>query len=383
MKALIYFPENKMAPKGGPAGYLYNLVHELKKNSDSYEVLPASESLSDNKKIRDAIPKRIKDIRRAWRFTKLYQKKTKPSVNLNEYDVVHFHSTEDLYYCREALEEYKGTVVLTSHSPCVYHQELLGRLNPLDVKLFKKKLKSLEQLDMYAFNRADKIIFPCEEAEEPYYHTWEQYKNIRQKDKYYYVPTGIKGCHGKVSRAEIRKQYGIPEDAFVVSYVGRHNAIKGYEDLKEIGKELLKDKNVWFLIAGKEGPLYRLQNEQWIEIGWTTDPHSYIAASDVFLLPNKETYFDLILLEVLSLGVPVIMSNTGGNQYFKKYGLQSLMTYENVTDAVEQVKKLQQVSKKERMDLGMQNLQLFQNEFTVEVFAKNYANTIESFVEEK
>ena len=62
-----------------------------------------------------------------------------------------------------------------------------------------------------------------------------------------------------------------------------------------------------------------LKTDHWIEVGWTNDPHSLIAASDVFVLPNHETYFDLILLEVLSLGVPVVMSRTGGNKFFEQF----------------------------------------------------------------
>ena len=30
MKVLIYFPENQLSPKGGPAGYLYNLKQQIK-----------------------------------------------------------------------------------------------------------------------------------------------------------------------------------------------------------------------------------------------------------------------------------------------------------------------------------------------------------------
>ena len=140
--------------------------------------------------------------------------------------------------------------------------------------------------------------------------------NFEKKKKHRYMPTGIVGCKAKVNREDFRKKYGIPDNAFVISYAGRHNEIKGYADLKKLGEKLLADKNVYFLIAGKEEPMTGLKNDHWIEVGWTNDPHSLIAASDVFVLPNHETYFDLILLEVLSLGVPVVMSRTGGNKYF-------------------------------------------------------------------
>ncbi len=41
----------------------------------------------------------------------------------------------------------------------------------------------------------------------------------------------------------------------MVSYVGRHNEIKGYADLKKMGEKLLNNQNTYFLIAGKEEPM--------------------------------------------------------------------------------------------------------------------------------
>ena len=86
------------------------------------------------------------------------------------------------------------------------------------------------------------------------------------------MPTGIVGCKAKVNREDFRKKYGIPDNAFVISYAGRHNEIKGYADLKRLGEKLLADKNVYFLIAGKEEPMTGLKNDHWIEVGWTNDP---------------------------------------------------------------------------------------------------------------
>ena len=40
----------------------------------------------------------------------------------------------------------------------------------------------------------------------------------------------------KVNREDFRKKYGIPDNAFVISYAGRHNEIKGYADLKRLGE---------------------------------------------------------------------------------------------------------------------------------------------------
>lgn len=384
-KLLIYFPESKLAPKGGQAGYLYNLkkgLDQLRKK----EIIPTDISfyntapvrIEDNTKLRNAIPPRILEIRRALNDAHLLKKSFPIDPSLYEYDMIHFHWTEEMYLNRKFLEDYKGKVILTSHSPCVMYKEKIEKLNPKDYKMLKTKIDCLEEMDRYAFERADYVIFPCKEAEEPYFHTWDAYASIRKADKYRYMTSGIVGCKAKVNRLEIRAKYNIPENAFVVSYAGRHNEIKGYGDLKEIGIGMLNEKDVYFLIAGKEEPMKGIKSDHWIEVGWTDDPHSLIAASDVFILPNHETYFDLVLLEVLSLGIPVVLSLTGGNKYFKQFGKKGLMFYTTLDEAKQTLRNFRWLPKEVRNERGKELVELFEKYFSVEPFTRKYLEIIKT-----
>lgn len=381
-KLLIYFPEKKLKPIGGQAGYLFNLKKGLQYIKDMKDIQidfynNAPDRFEDNSKLKNMIPKRILEFRRAIKDATFLKKKFEIDKSLYDYDLIHFHWTEEMYLNRDFLKNYKGTVILTSHSPCVMYKEKINKLNPFDYKLLKKWVDKLEEIDAYAFNRADYIIFPCKEAEEPYFNTWSSYAKLRKDFKYKYLPTGIIGCHSKINKYEYRKKYNIPKNAFVVSYVGRHNVIKGYEDLKKIAKKYLnKHKDVYFLIAGKEEPIKRLKNDRWIEVGWTDDPHSVITASDVFILPNKETYFDLILLEVLSLGIPVILSETGGNKYFKKFKCSAIKLYSTLKEAETSIDYFANASKKSLESMSKEILTIFNDNFTAEKFAKGYLNII-------
>ena len=58
---------------------------------------------------------------------------------------------------------------------------------------------------------------------------------------------------------------------------------------------LNENKEVYIVTAGV-GDIKSPSHERWIDIGWTSDPGAVINASDVFVLPNNRTYFDLILL---------------------------------------------------------------------------------------
>lgn len=387
MKTLIFFDKKLLKPVGGPTGYLYNLEQELiKQKVNDIEFLDIKE-----KKIKTffkMLPNNVQNYYRKFKKYKnrnkilkdiLDEKDKKTNIELDKYDMIHFHSAKSMYMVKDSLNNYKGKVIFTSHTPKVSYKEIIEDDTPKKEYLkFKDKYDRLKIIDEYAFNRADYIIFPVEEAEECYYNTWEKYKEIKEnnKDKYKYIPTGIMPIDIENNTMDIRKKYNIPENAFVVSYVGRHNEIKGYDKLKEIAEIVLKNNsNIYFLIAGKEEPIKGLENERWIEIGWTNKPYEIINASDLFILPNKETYFDLVLLEVMAIGKPVLLTYTGGNKYYKKFDDSGLFYYDysNVDEAAN---KIQVISKLNTKELGEKNKKIFKENFTIEIFAKKYIKTL-------
>ena len=378
-RVLIYYPENRLAPVGGPAGYLYNLKAALDAGADDglqIDFLPAAQASGTvHGFLKRHAPERAQALVRALKMARLHQMRETPAAELSRYDAVHFHATQDLYACREALKAYTGQVILTSHTPCASFREKLDRLHPLDRRLLARQLETLERIDRYAFTRADWILFPCEEAEEPYFHTWPTYAAIRDPRKHIFVPTGIRPCRAQMTRAAVRETYGIPQDAFVVSFVGRHNEIKGYAELRAIGERLLSE-NVWFLVAGREAPMRGPKHPHWIEAGFTRDPHSLIRAADVFVLPNRETYFDLVMLEALSLGQIVLASNTGGNRYFARYASPGILLFGDRDEAVAGIRTVMRMDRDAVARAESANAALFQREFTAERFCREYVEAL-------
>lgn len=386
---LIYLYKDNLAPIGGHHGYNYNLNCQLKKmgvsnihfietNNGNFEGYKKGLNSIKNKKIKNFLIV-LKNFIRKGQL--MYGRNHHAVVDLKQYDIVHFQSTYWMYACRDSLKEYKGKVILTSHSPTLLSKEIIDS----ELTVFEKRhmmwyYKRLIKMDEYAFNRADYVVFPCEEAEEPYYHAWNQFAEVKEKNahKFKYMLSGIEPCAPKVSRVAVRKKYCIPENAFVLCYVGRHNEIKGYDILKKIGEKVLEDSDVYILVAGREEPLKRYFHERWIEIGWTNDPHSLIAASDALVLPNRETYFDLVMLEVLSLGSLVVASATGGNRYYDRLMPNGVFLYNNIEEAISVIKKVKLMGKDEKERLKGLNYKLYKDYFTSEIFAKNYVKLIES-----
>lgn len=394
-RVLIYYKENQLKPIGGPAGYLHSLSSGLRNNQDDnieISFLPGEDKnsafieyskTSKNRliKILLAAYRRFKHVRYALRV--LTQTKTSP-IDLSQYDAIHFHRTSDIFFLRNELQEYKGKVILTSHSPQPLGYEIIESSSYLEMKLFGKKYEHLIEMDRFAFERADYIVFPCKTADEPYLNSWQEYLRIKKEksEKYRYMLTGTVAANPRRTREEIRKAYSIPEHAFVISYVGRHNEIKGYSRLKSICAKFLEmHPDVYVLVAGNPGPIPPLEHERWIEIGWTNDPHSIVAASDVFILPNKETYFDLVLLEVLSLGTLVIASNTGGNKFFGTIPDCGVILFDSEDDALIELEKTMKMGANEMSILNERNKRLFSSRFTTDAFSKAYLDMLHSILD--
>ena len=389
---LIYFNKENLAPTGGPRGYLYNLYQGLKKvhNTEvkvSFLSSNKKKSLKNSTVVKDRynkLPLFVKKLYRIYGRHREYLafKKGRSALNIEDissYDAIHFHDVFVLYKNRDLLNNYEGKVILTTHCPKPPHLEKVEDMySGIERFVYGKSHSAFyEKCVKYAFEKVDYVLFPCKEAEEPYYNNWDYYRIIHEKSdsKFIYLPTGLQDCAPKVKHPKhiVREKYNIPEDAFVISFVGRHNAVKGYDTLREIAESICSP-NIYFLIAGEETPLQRPNVENWREVGWTNDPYSIISASDLFILPNKETYFDLVLLEVLSLGKAVLASKTGGNKFFQTLD-SGIELYNSKEQAVELINNLCQ-SRDKIETMGQKNRMLFESHFTDERFASNYISLL-------
>lgn len=390
MKVLIFHDIGALKPVGGPSGYLYNLRQEMKRVGDSEIYFLQESSFTKLKRYikKNILPKcavdkyeKKKNEKSLSVYLKQVKKESQQTHNykLQEYDVVHFHNTFEMYRIKKDLENYQGIVILTSHSPKVYFKELIEDV--ADSKDYIENeyiFDSAEEFDRYAFERADCVIFPCPGAEEPYYHSWPAYRELRDESKIRYVPTGILPVTCKRSKDEVRKQYGIPENVTLLSFVGRHNKVKGYDLLQEIFARI---NNVYVICCGNISTIHSPHSNRWIEVGWTDDPYSIVGASDIYMLPNRETYFDIAMLQTLSIGKCSVISNTGGNKEFSN--APGVKLYNIIEEAVEFVNQFQSMSIKERSNLETLQRTEFVEKYTIDSFYNRYKNTLAELLEER
>lgn len=124
------------------------------------------------------------------------------------------------------------------------------------------------------------------------------------------------------SRDEVRKQWGIPDDAIVIGTVARLTGDKGINELVGAFDNLSQRyPNLVLLLVGTQEQKDRLgdQTMQMIQshpriktTGWQTNPAPFYAAMDIFCLPTYREGFGEVNLEAQAMGLPVVSTDVIG-----------------------------------------------------------------------
>ena len=414
LKHLLYYDWHLDIRAGGPPGYLANLRYGLDRipNPNNFEIeLWAIKKQSENNK--KSKWKEFVNNHRLLKYLSVnYFSKSKKRWfkdyvcflrNIdNQYiqdEVIKKIKTEDIkmVHCNYVIDAIKVIntlkrenmqnikVLLTSHMPEAPSIENYNLI--LEMGYSKEKALKFQKLWQYvekkAFSESDILIFPSKEAMEPYYNTLPEFKELIKDKDIRFFQTGAKALETTKTKEELKKQFNIPTDKKIIVYIGRHNEVKGYDVLVKAGKNVLSKRNdILFLIGGKANNLIKPpKNKNWRELGWI-NPAELLKIADVFILPNKRTYFDLILLEVMSTATPVITTNTGGNKSVQEV-CNSLIMYDTTSEDLEnKLNEFLDKPKEEKSNISEKIFNSYKNNYTPEHFAQRYINLIEKIYED-
>jgi glycosyltransferase involved in cell wall biosynthesis len=190
-------------------------------------------------------------------------------------------------------------------------------------------------------------------------------------------------------RAEIRKSLGINKEHFVVSIIARLVRDKDHDTVLSAAKILCDiDKGIRVLIAGEGEEEQRLKERARLEdihnvqfIGFVKDIERIENITDVMINASVGTEATSIaLLEGLSLGIPAVASDFGGNPYVVMDGVNGLLFEKGrsieLANAIIHLKNNRGVY--ERM--SFEAMEVFETRFKIDVMCRNIFSLYENLL---
>lgn len=385
MKILIWDKDIQLRNAGGPSGYLWNL-HEFLGIESKSEISFYSDLINSENRAKPILFRIVLRILYILNFSNfaniLYNyfcigKLSEYERNvIRQFDYVHFHSIASSTAYNHCLQKLGCKTILTLHSPEPVINELCS-CNSIISDLIKKYSiihRYFEQKEIQQLCQVSHLMFPVPSALECYTSVSKDYNDFfnleRTRKKIFFVPTCIPDICNSENEYVLDK-YNIPKNSLRVCFVGRHTEVKGYNYLQSIAKSVWdRRKDVVFVIGGNSNQSVYPDDNRWIELGWV-NTINLLNEIDIFILPNKQTYFDLIALEILRAGVPLITTLTGGNKYlsFKNKGGILFIPNDDVESASNTIAN---ITKDQCKSFGAKNREIFLNNFTMDNYCAQY-----------
>lgn len=185
------------------------------------------------------------------------------------------------------------------------------------------------------------------------------------------------------ARENLRKKYGIPQNAFVYGYVGRINADKGINELVEAFIKIQrKTSNMYLVMVGmlddsnpvKEENLKIIHNNKNIILTGnvnTDQVYQYMAMMDVLSHPTYREGFGKVLQEAMGMRLPIITTDVPGpREVVEKDVSGILVEVRNVDDLAKKMEILYE-DKELRMNLAKAGRKRAEQYFDRPIMLKN------------
>ena len=149
------------------------------------------------------------------------------------------------------------------------------------------------------------------------------------------VYNGIDGLEPATDekKAALRHKYGLADDDFVCALIARFEKVKGHRHVLKAAEMVQReDKSIKFLLAGigaEEGSIKEQAAGQGLQncifTGFVEDVGDILNVTHLQINASLTETTNLALLEGLSLGVPAVASDRGGNPFVINDGVNGIL----------------------------------------------------------
>ena len=184
------------------------------------------------------------------------------------------------------------------------------------------------------------------------------------------------------SVVKLRKELGIPTGAYVVGTVSRLDPVKNQPMMLRAFKMLLEQRpDSWLLIVGDGPSRPMLQNlaenlgiaHRTSFTGFVNAPVHHLAMMNIFLLSSFTEGTSMTLLEAMSLGVPTVATNVGGNPEILEDGGSGILVPSDDAPSFYQAILLLTTDEACRKENSKTAMSVFKKRFSSETMAEQYA----------
>jgi len=175
---------------------------------------------------------------------------------------------------------------------------------------------------------------------------------LREKERIQLIENGVDTSYfnpnlSSLQKRNLKKKFFIAKDKFVISFIGRLSHEKGPDLFMQYTELLNSRSDIHFLVAGG-GPMFDdiirqngfLKTKNTISVIGYQDTKEILSISDIMILPSRIDGRPNVVLESLSMGVPVIASEVGGLPWIINENIGELANPNNLQSFADSTNKL-------------------------------------------
>lgn len=390
LKQHVTHVHNYIRPGGGPAGYLYNLKLGLSSVSNNpIQIVTMSDtenryfdggSKKNFGRFAKIIPNHLIALstlkRYVWQWQQPLDFDQSSISRIEQSKAIVFHGAILARRYLSVIKKREGQkIYIMPHGPTDYASEMIEDrvLRYGKTPFWDKTRDKLTDLELETYQLADGIIAPYKQSLDSYFTFDEAKRAVFQEIPLTEIPTGVSAMKPKRSRRDVLSSFGIPADKWIIGFFGRYHTHKGFDLFCKVAELCLSRNDTRFVfVSAGAGTIEAPNLPNFFDLGWQKEGlPDLINAVDLVVSPNNFTYFDLLILEVMSLGKPVLASAVGGNLCLNKnsMGIELLtsLTSSSICQSLEALCLPDVLSK-----MGDENRRVYEQMYSLKEFTNRH-----------